>query len=197
MVGAVLGFGPSDLQGGGRLQRFNIMPDANFYARDLAAQLEGDPASAITFRRSALAEGLRLQRERQAAGFSDAYAYADEVLQRRAMRMLLESPFRSIATMLPFLWRGASVPLALLLVACLTAVRRRRSDLIFFSLPALGLLAFYGLFSHFILRYGVPAIPVGIAASLAAAHIGWRGRTKGKSELPEPVPADHRKTVTR
>ena len=61
-IGRMLGFSWSDLQRGGRLQRLNRKPEADFYRDDIAAWRNARPEEAITFIRKALAEQLRLER---------------------------------------------------------------------------------------------------------------------------------------
>jgi lipopolysaccharide export LptBFGC system permease protein LptF len=100
---------------------------------------------------------------------------ADDAVKKLAEQRILAHPFKHLATTIPFVWRGALLLFPVLLVALAYALRRRL-DLGLFVLPAVGLLAFYALLSHFIPRYSVPALPAAIVAFLALAHAMWSRR---------------------
>lgn len=162
-VGRRLGYGPVDLQRGGRLQRLNRYPSADFHAEDVAAEQAGRPDLAISYYRQARAQRQQLYDEIVSTPGS---AEVDRRLQDRALHMIQEAPFRHLAATVPFLWRGAFVAVPVLAVALVVAARRRDLRRIAFLWPTLGLILFYGLFSHFIPRYGTPTAPVIIAAVL-------------------------------
>jgi hypothetical protein len=90
----------------------------------------------------------------------------DEILKERALAIIREHPFKHIALTLPFLWRGAFISFPVLLAALIYAVHRSMPTLGVFVLPALGLLLFYALFSHFIPNYAVPTLPVVIICAM-------------------------------
>jgi hypothetical protein len=172
----VLGVSSSDLQRGGRLQRLNRLPEADFYRDDIAAWRAAKPDEAITFIRKALAEQLRLQRLAVANG--ESAESADAELQRRAVAMIAEAPARHLATTPLFLWRGAFFPLPVLLAALAVAVWRRDSALGAFVLPALGTIAFFALFTHFLPRYAVPVLPTAVVTVVVLA---WHAASSRKS----------------
>jgi len=58
------------------------------------------------------------------------------------------------------MWRGAFFAFPTLVIVLGWAARQRRAELAIFALPALGIVMFYALFSHFIGRYSVPVSPV-------------------------------------
>ena len=99
------------------------------------------------------------------------------------------SPLKHIAMSIPFLWRGAGLIFPLLaLVACYAAVARR-SDLVVYILPVLGLVLFYALATHFHPRYGQPMLPVTIVGVLALSHAvvrHWINRLAGWMGFTEP-----------
>jgi hypothetical protein len=129
VVGPMLGFSPYDLERGGRLQRLNRSQQADFYEDDIDAEETGRPDRAITYYRMARAERVKLWREMEAVGKTQADA--DEILKERALAMIRSMPTLGV-----------------------------------FVLPALGLLLFYALFSHFIPNYGVPTLPVVIICAM-------------------------------
>ena len=160
LVGKLLGFNARDLQRGGRLQHLNTNPDSDFAADDLAAELAGRPDETITYYRRARAERVKLEQEYYAAEHPQPEAEADTVLKQRAMSLILAHPLRHIALIVPFMWRGAFFAFPTLVIVLAWAARQRRADLAIFALPALGIVMFYALFSHFIGRYSVPVSPV-------------------------------------
>jgi hypothetical protein len=173
---SLLGVSSSDLQRGGRLQRLNRLPEADFYRDDIAAWRAAKPDEAITFIRKALAEQLRLQRLAVANG--ESAESADAELQRRAVAMIAEAPARHLATTPLFLWRGAFFPLPVLLAALAVAVWRRDYGLGAFVLPALGTIAFFALFTHFLPRYAVPVLPTAVVTVVVLA---WYAASSWKS----------------
>jgi len=186
MLASMLGISASDFQRGGRLQRLNRLPDADFYRDDIAAWRAAKPDEAITFIRKALAEQLRLQQLAEASGSAQP---ADVVLQQRAIGMIAEDPARHLATTPLFLWRGAFFPLPVLLVALAYAVWRRDYAFGVFVLPGLGTIAFFGLLTHFLPRYSVPVLPLAVVAVLVltwhAAAALWRVRVNTRRLEPK------------
>ena len=184
---ALSGFTEADLGRGGRLQRLNRSSDSEFYASDIEAARAGRPEDAVSYVKAAQAEKAKVKREFVAHGYSGIDA--ERQLQRRAIRQILGEPLKHIAMTIPFLWRGAGLifpPLAL--VACYAAVARR-SDLMVYILPVLGLVFFYALATHFHPRYGQPLLPVTIVGVLALSHAvvrHWINRLAGWMGFTEP-----------
>jgi hypothetical protein len=167
-IGDMLGFSSADLQRGGRLQRLNRGPEADFYRDDIAAWRNAQPEEAITFIRKALAEQLRLERLAATGALSRP---ADAELQQRAVGMIAAAPVRHLATTPLFLWRGAFFPLPVFLVALLYAIWRRDYALGVFVLPGLGTVMFFGLLTHSLPRYSAPILPMAVVTTvLLAAH---------------------------
>jgi hypothetical protein len=189
LVGRALGFAAQDLSEGGRLQRLNREP-SDFAAKDLEAEHAGRPEETMTYYRRARAERVKLTNELRAAGDPQPESAADQELERRAMNMIKDAPGRHLALTVPFLWRGAFLEFPILMAGLAYAVIRRRADIALYVLPALGLILFYGLFSHFIQRYAVPAQPVAVVVALvlAGGAFDWfRSRAAGRAGFPRPA----------
>lgn len=165
-VGRLLGFQLRDLDRGGRLQRLNRYPSADFHTDDVAAERAGRPDLAISYYRKARAQRVQLNREIGAALGS---LEVDRRLQERALDLIARHPWRHLAVTVPVLWRGAFVTFPVLVLGLAVAWRRRDLRLVTFLWPAMGLVLFYGLLSHFIPRYGVPVVPVAIVIVLSVA----------------------------
>lgn len=171
-VGRLLGFTAADLNQGGRLQRLNRGVDADFYAKDVAAEAAGRADLAITYYRKARAERVRLRRELSESGRD--VALADGLLKDEALAMIRKDPLAHLSLTAPFLWRGAFFAFPALILAWGYAVVRRRFDVYWFVLPALGLVIFYATLSHFIPRYGLPMHPVALSAAVILMHGAWK-----------------------
>ncbi len=165
---ALLGFSDADLNRGERLQRVNRASNSDYYASDLEAARAGRPQDAISFRFRTSAERKKIMRELVAQGYSRIAAESE--LQRRAIRQILGDPIKHLAMTVAFLWRGAGVIFPVLGIVACFAVRVRRADLIVYLLPALGLVLFYALVTHFLPRYGDPMVPVSIVGGLVLSH---------------------------
>lgn len=186
LVGKALGFSAQDLVEGGRLQRLNREP-SDFAAKDLEAELAGRPEDTFTYYRRARAERVKLTNELRAAGNPQPESAADQELERRAMKMIEDDPGRHLVLTVPFLWRGAFLEFPILILGLAYAALRRRADIALYVVPALGLILFYGLFSHFIQRYAVPAQPVAVVVALvlAGGAFDWfRSRAVGRAGFP-------------
>jgi hypothetical protein len=166
-LGRMLGFSPADLRRGGRLQHLNTALDSDFAADDLAAERAGRPDQTLTYYRQARAERTKIEAELDRAGRPQAELEGDDILKKRAMALILAHPWRHLALTVPFLWRGATFAFPILVFALVIGMRRRRYDLVLFALPALGLVMFFALFSHFISRYGIPAREVATVVLVA------------------------------
>jgi hypothetical protein len=184
---ALSGFTEADLGRGGRLERFNRSSDSEFYASDMEAARAGRPEDAVSYVKVAQAEKTKLKRELVAHGYSPINA--ERQLHRRVIRQILGEPLKHIAMTVPFLWRGAGLIFpALALVACYAA-GARRSDLMVYILPVLGLVFFYALATHFHPRYGHPLLPVTIVGVLVLSHAvvrHWINRLAGWMGFTEP-----------
>jgi hypothetical protein len=163
-LGHVLGFSPADLRRGGRLQRLNTASDSDFAVDDLAAERAGRPDETFTYYRRARAERTKIESELGRAGHPQAELEGDDILKKRAVSLIIAHPWRHLALTIPFLWRGATFAFPVLLLALVIAMRRRRYDVALFVLPAFGLVMFFGFFSHFISRYGIPAREIATVA---------------------------------
>lgn len=154
LMSSLLGFSEVDLNRGGRLQRLSRSPKSEFFASDIEAGQSGRPEKAVSFFGLARAEKTKAKRELLAEGYS--LLAAEHELEKRAMAEILASPQRHMVMTLPFLWRGAGVTFPILVFVVCFAVKRRRPELVVYVMPALVLIAFYALLTHFIPRYGTP-----------------------------------------
>jgi hypothetical protein len=170
LVGRLLGFSAVDLQRGGRLQRLNRLPTAEFYREDLEAWHNGKPDEAITFIRKALAEEERLKRVAAETGGAGSAQRIDAVLQERAIAMIADEPLRHLKMVPLLLWRAALFPLPVFLIALVYALRRRDYALGVFVLPGLGAIMFFALLTENIPRYSTPVLPLAV---VTAAVLGW------------------------
>jgi hypothetical protein len=177
-VALVTGFRGKDLQRGGRLQRLNRSPSSDFADDDRRAQAAGRPEDAISYYRRAQAEQVKVALALEAAGHPTPGAEADKIIQQRAMQSIKQHPWRHLAVTVPFLWRGAAYAFPLLVFTLIQGFRRHRPELALFVWPAFGLVMFYALLTHFIPRYGSPALPVAIVGACLVIS-AWRGRSPG------------------
>jgi hypothetical protein len=175
-IGRILGFSPADLERNGRLQRLNDL-ESDFAADDLAAERAGAPDKTLTYYRQARAERVKLENELYAAGRAQPEIAADDLLKQRAMKIILDHPWRNLALTIPFLWRGATLTFPILLIALLVAVRLRRYDFLLFAAPAFGNVMLYALFTHFIARYDLPALSIATVALVVLARYALQSRT--------------------
>jgi hypothetical protein len=176
IIGPALGFSPSDLEKGGRLQRLNRTAESSFADQDLAAEREGRPEDAISYYRKARAENVKLRRQLEDQGHPSPRQRARDILQDRSLRSIAEDPGKHLRLTLALIWRGAPVAFPIIFMTLLYALAGKREDLFFFVLPAFGVAAFYALLTHFIPRYGVPIGPVAIATFIVAAASFFHSR---------------------
>ncbi len=165
------GISREDIANGSRLLRLNDANTTKWWAADRAAEMAGRPQDAYSFHRLTGAEREKLVREFTVAGQPDPYLAADRILGRRAMQMLLAHPLRHLANTVSNLWRGAFFSFPLLLIAIAYAWRRRDIALAMLMLPALGMVMFYALLTPFLVRYGLPELPI---AACIAVVLGSR-----------------------
>jgi hypothetical protein len=151
----------------------NRSSDSDFAAADIAAEQAGRPQDAVSYYRQARAERVKLEHELSAANVPNPGVAADKLLQQRAMDLIRTHPWKHLAATVPFLWRGATGAFPILVIAVVVALRRRCYEAVLLALPALGLVVFYALLSHFIPRYSVPVRPVLVALLVIAAKFTW------------------------
>lgn len=192
--GSIFGFSREDLQRHGRLERLNREINTPFFAHEMEAEMAGRPDDAVTFYHKARAQRVQLLRE-YAAMSTPPERTVDEVLQERAMNMILDRPGKHLATTVPFLWRGAFTVFPILMIALLYSAYRRRVTIAAFVLPAFGLVMFCALLTHFPARYSVPTVGVAISVLLAMLKLGSdaimkRVRTNFGTGIPERTAAD-------
>lgn len=168
LMSSLLGFSEVDLNRGGRLQRLSRSPKSEFFASDIEAGHSGRPEKAVSFFGLARAEKTKAKRELLAEGYS--LLAAENELEKRAMAEMLGNPLRHMVMTLPFLWRGAGVTFPILVFVVCFGVKRRRPELVVYVMPALVLIAFYALLTHFIARYGDPMVPVSIVGGLVVSY---------------------------
>jgi hypothetical protein len=135
--------------------------------------MAGKPDEAVSFYRKARAERVRLEMNLAAQGVDEPTVEADRALQKRALEMIENDFGRHLAMTIPFLWRGALTTSVVLMLCWLHALAARRTDFAIFLLPASGTVAFYALFTHFILRYSVPIVPVAAVAGVVLTAALW------------------------
>jgi hypothetical protein len=186
MVGAVTGIGPEDLQRSGVLQHlYHSKEPSPEYQQERAAEYAGRPDDAVAYYFKARAERVRLWQQYAAANHPQPWLAADQALQQRSMRYMLDHPLTHLKLAVPFMWRGALVVFPVLLVVLAFALWRRLDELLWFCLPAFGLIMFYALFANFEERYGTPALPAAVASgiilllSLTAGTSRLTARTRG------------------
>jgi len=174
-VGRFTGFGPADLEPGGRLQHFRHAPDGTaVYAREREAERAGRPQDAIAWYYQGRAERARLARLATDAGQPHPWLAADQLLQRRALAWIGANPGPHLSLTLPYLWRGALIIFPALCIGLAYALWRRSDELLWFCLPSFGLIMFYALFANFEERYGIPALPVALASGIIVVWRLWR-----------------------
>lgn len=186
LVGAITGFGPRDLERGGRLQRLGHESAASFAASDKVAERSGRPDQAVSIYRQARAERTRLEQAYKTAGNPNPEHAADTELTRRALALIMAHPVRHLAFVLPFIWQGAVVLFPLLVLTLIYAARTARQELLLFSMPAFGLLLIYAFATDFEPRFSTPAVPcilVGVIALLVDTTKHLMAKTRS-SVLP-------------
>ena len=177
-VGSILGFSDADLSKGGRLQRLNIHGNEAFVKEDWAAEMAGRPEDALTYYTAARAERVKLHRQLREQGYSNPHQVTELRLRKRALREFLADPANHLAKTPLFLWRGLwtrSPPNVVQLVLYLTVVSGflavsaaglllRWPVVSAYTLPIIGTIMFFALFTQFHPRFPdmlIPAIYVG------------------------------------
>jgi hypothetical protein len=189
VVGRLLGFSSTDLLLGGRLQRLNRSNSSTFAQRERAAVQAGKPENVISYFRKAAAEHRKVELQYATSGHPSPSAAADRDMQQRAVTLIKSHPLQHLAMTIPCLWRGALFSFPLLLGALALGLWNRNHRLVLFVLPALGLVMFYALLSHFILRYGKPVMPVTLVSAIAIASILWELHVNREARLSSSTDA--------
>jgi hypothetical protein len=188
--GELTGFDKSDLESGGRLQRLMRFVSE----RDRPAIAAGRPDEAVSYyaRVSAMYAELAKARD-DGVGSLDV----DSQLKQRALGMIAAEPLKHLATIPLFLWRGAPYTFAILLAGALYACARRAWWLLAYLAPAMGLVMFYAVLTHFIPRYAEPMLPIAAVCFVVLAHAAaQRTRLSMRGTLPKRNGAS-RTTVRR
>lgn len=159
------GFDKRDLVDDGRLERLVRYADL----RDRTAPDQGLPDEAVSY--FAKVKAMRTQLEMTQTEVDPVAV--DRELKRRAFALIKADPWAHLATTPLFLWRGAPYTFCILLAGAFYAVARRRDWLLAYIAPALALVAFYALLTHFIPRYGDPLRPVAAVVFAVLMHAAW------------------------
>jgi hypothetical protein len=162
----VFGFSEKDFERGGRLQRLNRSANSSFAAADLEAERTGRPQDAISNYRKSRAELARLIIQLQEQGHPEPVLEANRIQKSHALELIKERPLRHLAMTAAFLWRGAFLTFPVLFIGLVWAAWRRDYTFGLYLVPAFGMIMFYGLFSHFIPRYSLPAYPIALLVAV-------------------------------
>ena len=186
ITGEVTGFDKSDLEAGGRLQRLMRFVSE----RDRPAIAAGRPDEAVSYYAKVSAMYTELAKARDAGvGSLDV----DSQLKQRALGMIAAEPLKHLATIPLFLWRGAPYTFAILLVCALYACARRAWWLLAYLAPAMGLVMFYAVLTHFIPRYAEPMVPIAAVCFALLAHAAMqRMRSSARRVWARRNAASHR-----
>lgn len=176
----ILGFETSDVERGGRLQRLNRSTNSSFADNDMKAEDAGRPEDAISYYQQSRAQLTKFSWELDPEKLGGPSLKADQAMQDLALQMIKEQPVKHLLMTPLFLWRGAFFGFPILAFTLIVALYQRRFSRALFVMPALGMIMFYGLFSHFIGRYSMPAHPIVIMATvlLALQAFEWVQRRK-------------------
>jgi hypothetical protein len=173
VAGWALGYSKQDLAKGGKLERLNRdIPE------DLHAVEAGSPESAISYFAKARAQARRFHLDAERQDERYPRGVAEGQIRSHALQLILDQPIEHLSMIPLFLWRGAPLTTLVLCLVGAFALQWRRYDLIIYMLPALGLIAFLALATHFLLRYGEPATPIALVLAISfgqALYLRWRG----------------------
>ena len=182
-LGSVLGYDANDLKPGGRLQRLNRENEMSYAKAGVEAVYGDSPGDPISLRRQARSQRTKLIRTLAAEGVESPDAVADSMLQRKAIEQIVRNPLDHLRTTPLFLWRGMwsldskflpsgvdfwvnTFGFLSLILLLAWGMLRRNVAAISFSLFPIGFISFYGLATHFMLRYSRP-----VAASMVIAAV--------------------------
>lgn len=182
-------FRDADLEAGGRLQHLAMGLAGAAGQRDQHSEDEGRPEEALTWYRQSRATYEHYLRQERAAGARYPPGAADKLTQRDGFKLIEGRLPMHFALFVPLLLRGATVIFPLLILTLVYARAARRADLVVFILPALGIVLFYAMITHFVQRYGwLPRPASTIALVIIAAQLwrhGWpRNRAPTRSSMP-------------
>lgn len=165
LTGVVTGFDKKDLEADGRLVRLMRFVSE----RDRPAMAAGTPDEAVSYYARANAMGGELARLYPET--SDVAI--DAMLKRRALALIQADPRAHLAATPLFLWRGAPYTFLILLVGTLYALAQRRWGLLVYLAPAMGMVMFYTVLTHFIPRYAEPMLPISAVVFAVLGHAAW------------------------
>jgi hypothetical protein len=190
VAGALTGFAPRDLSEGGRLRHLAMSLPGAAGEREERAEDQGRPEEAATwYRRSRAVYEAHVQRL-TAAGARYPRGSADALTRDEGLQLIARRPLMHLALIVPLIWRGAALTLPLLALALLYSRRTRRADLAIFVLPALGVVMFYAMTTHFVERYGwVPRPVATIAFVVIVANLWQYGWPRRRAPAPASNPA--------
>jgi hypothetical protein len=186
-VGSLLGFGPKDLEMGGRLQRLSDDLGTDLYEHDIQAQVAGRPQDAITLHWQARAERVRLEREFELQGVPHPEGAADRAMARKGMSMVQSAFVQNLKLAVPLMWRSAPTIFPALVIALAYGLLMRRYLLVLFVLPGLGLVIFYALATHFEPRPAIVAQSTAVIGMIATAYALWHRGLGLRLSRPEPA----------
>jgi len=184
-VGSLLGFGPKDLEMGGRLQRLSDDLGTELYKHDIQAQVAGRPQDAITMHWQARAERVKLEREFELQGDPHPEGAADRAMARKGMSMVQNAFVQNLRLAVPLLWRSAPAMFPALVIVLAYGLLMRRYLLVLFVLPGLGLVVFYAVATHFEPRPALVAQSTAVIGVIATAYALWQLRLRLRLARPE------------
>ena len=182
-IGFITGFKNEDVHAGGRLER--LRRNANVDHDDAAAD-EGRLQDVISYYYRAKAMRTPILAQLNTAEHPNALAEADAQLQKEAIRMIKAHPGDHLAMILPFMVRGAFYMFPVFCFMLIYAWRRRDTALVAYVLPSLGLICFYALVSHFIMRYADPSAPIMSICGVVLLH-HWLEKRRVRRLQPAPA----------
>ncbi|HKY03075.1 MAG TPA: hypothetical protein VJM53_11040 [Burkholderiales bacterium] len=174
-IGFVTGFKNADIHAGGPLER--LRRNANIENDEPAAD-EGRLKDVISYYYRAKATRAPILAALNAAGHPNPLAEADAQLQKEAIQRIKADPGKHLVMTLPFMFRGAIFMFPFFCVMLIYAWRRREIPLIGYVLPSFGLICFYALVSHFIMRYANPSAPIVAVCAVVLLHQWLEHRRK-------------------
>ncbi|HKY03077.1 MAG TPA: hypothetical protein VJM53_11050 [Burkholderiales bacterium] len=165
VIGLMSGYSKNDLAEGGSLERLNRRRNE----ADKFAAAAGEPERALSFYPKAM--GTEQALINRYAGEPNAKDLVDAELKQQALEIIKEHPWRHAALILPFLWRGAPYVTPILLAFLFVfGFRKKDPAMVWYVMPALGLIGFYAVLTHFISRYADPIVPLAAICFIALLY---------------------------
>ncbi len=187
-VGEMLGFGPRDMEPGGRLERLaGGVPGTAVYDRGRAAEIAGLPENTISFYHRARAERIRLEREFKRNHDPISDVSADGMLQREALLLIKGDIWANLAMVVPLLWRSAPLIFPAMAFALGYCVWVKRYALALFVLPGFATLSFYALATQFEPRPASIAHATAVVSAVTLLHALWLWRRRGRGVAAPPI----------